>query len=165
LWQIIKNRYPYLIKQEALFCIATGDKQYFVYKSIRKHYIWVLLVTNEYICDVRYYLRIKTMFSSSYLQFFYVFFYVICVCLCIVVCFCCCLSSACVLCTQCCQFLWIVHCLIAPSVFSNVYIQYMYIAWKFIIYLWFDLIWFIVSNATFSNISAISFVLSMQTGR
>jgi hypothetical protein len=41
-----------------------------------------------------------------------------------------------------CQFLWIVHCLIAPSVFSNVYIQYMYIAWKFIIYLWFDLIWF-----------------------
>ena len=31
-----------------------------------------------------------------------------------------CLSSW-VLCTQCCQFLWIVHFRIAPSVFSNVY--------------------------------------------
>ncbi len=28
-----------------------------------------------------------------------------------------------VLCTICCQFLWIVHYLIAPSVFSNVYLQ------------------------------------------
>ena len=33
-----------------------------------------------------------------------------------------CLSSCCVLCTQCCQFLWIVHSWMPPSVFSNVYL-------------------------------------------
>ena len=35
-----------------------------------------------------------------------------------------CLSLSCVLCTQCCQFLWIFPFLIAPSVFSNVYLQW-----------------------------------------
>ena len=35
--------------------------------------------------------------------------YVICVCFCIVVCFFLCLSSFCVLCIQCCQFLWIAN--------------------------------------------------------
>ena len=34
------------------------------------------------------------------------------------------LSSSCVLCTQCCQCLWIVHLLIAPSVYTNVYVRY-----------------------------------------
>ena len=33
-----------------------------------------------------------------------------------------CLSSSCILCTQSCQFLWIVHFLNAPSVFSNVHL-------------------------------------------
>ena len=38
-----------------------------------------------------------------------------------------CLSSSCVLCTQCCQFLWIVHFFIASSLFSNVYLFVFYV--------------------------------------
>ena len=51
-------------------------------------------------------------------------------CLCIVVInttLCCvflfCLSSSCVLCAQCCQFLWIDHAWLLSSVFSNVYVH------------------------------------------
>ena len=57
----------------------------------------------------------------------YVLFYFSCVCLRIVVSNTCCvvflLCFLFVLCTQCCQFLWIVHFFIAPSVFSNVYLM------------------------------------------
>ena len=42
--------------------------------------------------------------------------------ICIVLFFVFCLSSSCVLYAQCCQSLWIVHYLIAPSVFSNIYL-------------------------------------------
>ena len=49
--------------------------------------------------------------------------YVICVCLRIVVLNIFCVVFFVVLCTLCCQFLWIVHFLIAPSVFSNVYLS------------------------------------------
>jgi hypothetical protein len=73
--------------------------------------------------------RIATMFGSSLppvvcRRAHVFFFYVICVCLRIVMCNTYCvvffLSSSCVLCTL---FLWIVHFLIAHSVFSNVYIR------------------------------------------
>jgi len=62
--------------------------------------------------------RIKTMFGSSscfvggfmsYLRYLCAFGFFIC------------LSSFCVLFTQCFQFLWIVHFVNTPSVFSNVY--------------------------------------------
>ena len=37
-----------------------------------------------------------------------------------------CLSSSCVFCALFCQCLWIVHSWFSPSVFSNVYIQFLY---------------------------------------
>jgi hypothetical protein len=64
-------------------------------------------------CDVRYDFCIKTMFGSSLppvvLHDVSCLIYVICVCLRIVVFVFFCWSSSCVLCDQCCQFLWIVH--------------------------------------------------------
>ena len=113
-------------------------------------------------CDVRYDFRIKTMFGSSLPLLLFVWglmLYLRYLCLdaysgfqhyCVVFLFC--LPSSCVLCTLCCQFLWIVHFLLpfqysltficrslivrvpyfasfsglsmlfAPSVFSNVYL-------------------------------------------
>ena len=49
--------------------------------------------------------------------------YVICACFPIVVLNIFCVVFFVVLCILCCQFLWIVHFLIAPSVFSNVYLS------------------------------------------
>ena len=76
-------------------------------------------------CNIHYNFHIKKMLglfltpvicrrAHVLLKLFYV-------CLCIVACFLFCLSSSYVLCTQCCQFLWIVHFLITPLVFSNIY--------------------------------------------
>ena len=72
--------------------------------------------------DVRYDFRIKTMFSSPLppvvcrrADVLITLFVFACVYWCVLFCF----SSSCVLCARCCRFLWIVHCLISPSVFSN----------------------------------------------
>ena len=84
-------------------------------------------------CDVRYEydFRIETMFGSSVppvvcrkVHVLFTFFMFVLVQWCpthIVLCFCC-VYLRLVYRTLCCQFLWIVHCLIAPSVFSNVYL-------------------------------------------
>ena len=67
---------------------------------------------------------VRFVFTSSYFGIALMFLFVICVCLRIVVvsntyhvAFC--LSSSCVLCTKCCQFLWIGHSWYASSVSSN----------------------------------------------
>ena len=78
--------------------------------SIHQYFIHLFLVQ---CCDVRYDFRRKTMFGSSLPSV--VCISVICVWLCILVSntycvvFLLCLSSSFVLCTQCCQFFWIVR--------------------------------------------------------
>ena len=67
------------------------------------------------------------VFTSNCLLEGSCFIYIIYVCLCIVVSNTCCVVFvlfALVLCILCCQFLWIVHYFIAPSVFSNVYLYF-----------------------------------------
>ena len=65
-------------------------------------------------CDVRYDFHIRTIFGS-YLPLVDSWLFYFCVCLCIVVSNTYCvvflfhLFSSCILCTPCCQFLWIVH--------------------------------------------------------
>jgi hypothetical protein len=80
----------------------------------------IKISTYYYIYDF----RIKTMFCSSLPP-------VACIWWCIFVLFC--LSSSCVLFTQCCQFLWIVHVFIAPSLFSNVYLHLLLWLTKYVI--------------------------------
>ena len=82
-------------------------------------------------CDVRYSFRKKTMCGESFppviyrrLNVLFTLFVFASAQWCpplFVQCPLFCSSSSCVLCTQCCKFLLIVHSLLPPSVFSNVY--------------------------------------------
>ena len=103
--------YPWKI-MGCLFCMfAHSNVQYFVLSNVVTCFVLC--------CDVRYDFRIKTMFGLSLPPVVHMRAHVLCtlfVFVCaswypthIVLCFCVYLSSSCVLCTQCCQFLWIVH--------------------------------------------------------
>jgi hypothetical protein len=90
-------------------------------------------------CYVRYDCRIKTMFCSS-LSPGSCLIYVICVSLrimvsntyCVVFLFC--LSSSCIVCAQCCQYLWIVHSWLLIR-FSLTYIYKLFYQWNTFIWI------------------------------
>ena len=97
-----------------------------VYDGVRVAHLWSFLcctimclyvLSSVLWCPLRFPHKndVRFVFTSSCLQEGSCLIYVICVCLCIgvyntyCVVFLLCLSSSCVLCTQCCQFPWIVH--------------------------------------------------------
>jgi hypothetical protein len=87
--------------------------------SVLSYYVFRVVLLCVPCCDVRYHIRIITMFCSSLppvvcrgVHVLFTLFVFVCVLWCpthIVLYSLFCLSSSCVLCTQCCQFIWIVH--------------------------------------------------------
>ena len=104
------------ISQQILFRTGGGRNVYhFRCKEFKPLVIWKILLFLPQ-------LRLRPILTPNFSWEGSCPSYLICIQLHIVVCFLLYLPSSCVLCTLCCQFLWIVHFVIVHSVFSNVYL-------------------------------------------